>query len=102
MTFTVRSINLNCSAIDNAAGRTVAFVTPQGYVDWLLRSPQESGERLAAVDKETHLGSVRGLKFNWIVNLVANLVANFVGIDPPMVLGIDEVSDDVSWERKQR
>ena len=63
MAFSVRDLNLGCRAID-AGGKTVAFVTPQGYVDWLLRSPQEPGERLAAIDKETHLGNVRGLKFN--------------------------------------
>ena len=64
MKFLVRSINLKCQAIDDADGKTVAFVTSQGYVDWLLRSPLEPGERLAEIDKERHLGNVRGLKFN--------------------------------------
>jgi hypothetical protein len=63
MKFLVRSINLKCQAIDDADGKTVAFVTPQGYVDWLLRSPLEPGERLAEIDKERHLGNVRGLMF---------------------------------------
>jgi len=64
MTFSVRSINLDCSAIDDATGQTVAYVTPQGWVDWLLREPGQPGEHLESIDKETHLGNVRGLKFN--------------------------------------
>jgi hypothetical protein len=63
LAFTVCDLNLDCHAI-NAGGKTVAIVTPQGYVDWLLRTPQEPGERLSEIDKETHLGNVRGLKFN--------------------------------------
>lgn len=61
--FTVEGINLDAVAIHDA-GKTVALVTPQGYVDWLLRSPQEPRIRLTEIDKETHLGNVRGLKFN--------------------------------------
>jgi len=64
MTFLVRSINLDCSAIDDASGKTVAYVTPQGWVDWLLREPGQPGEHLESIDKETHLGNVRGMKFN--------------------------------------
>jgi hypothetical protein len=62
--FSVRSINLKCLAIDDEAGNTVAYVTPQGWVDWLLRAPGLPGEHLETLDKETHLGNVRGLKFN--------------------------------------
>lgn len=62
--FTVRIINLDCTAIDDAAGRTVAYVTPQGWVDWLLREPDQPGAHLESIDKETHLGNVRGLKFH--------------------------------------
>ena len=62
--FAIRALNHGCHAID-ANGKTVAFVTPQGYVDWLAQSPQELGSsRLTEIDKETHLGNVRGLKFN--------------------------------------
>jgi hypothetical protein len=61
--FRIRNLDLGCHAID-AEGRTVALVTPQGYVDWLQRSPEEPGSMLAEIDKETHLGNVRGLKFN--------------------------------------
>jgi hypothetical protein len=64
MAFSVREINLGCSAIDDGEGRTVAFVTPQGWVDWLLRQPDQPGGRLDSIDKETHLGNVRGMKFN--------------------------------------
>ncbi len=64
MTFSTRLINLGCSTIDDANGKTVAIVTPQGWVDWLLREPGQPGEHLASIDKETHLGNVRGMKFN--------------------------------------
>ena len=64
MIFSTRTINLDCVAIDDDAGRTVAIVTPQGWVDWLAREPGQPWGRLESIDKETHLGNVRGLKFN--------------------------------------
>ena len=64
MTFSTRPINLDCTAIDDAAGNTVAYVTPHGWVDWLLREPGQPGTHLESIDKETHLGNVRGMKFN--------------------------------------
>jgi hypothetical protein len=46
----------------NDRRRTVAFVTRQGYIDWLLKSPLEPGELVTAIPKETHLSYTRGLK----------------------------------------
>jgi hypothetical protein len=59
--FTVEDIGSGCWAI-NDAGRSVAYVTSQGYVDWLLKSPLENGPRLTALLKETHLCYTLGLK----------------------------------------
>jgi hypothetical protein len=59
--FTVEDIGPGCWAI-NDSGRTVAYVTSQGYVDWLLKSPLEDGPRLTALRKETHLCYTLGLK----------------------------------------
>lgn len=64
MNFSKRPINLDCVAIDDESGNTVAIVTPQGWVDWLLREPGQPGERVTQIAKETHLGNVRGMKFN--------------------------------------
>jgi len=61
VSFTVEDIGSGCWAI-NDAGRSVAYVTSQGYVDWLLKSPLEDGPRLTALRKETHLCYTLGLK----------------------------------------
>ena len=47
--FTTRDINLGCFAIDDG-GKTVAIVSPQGLVDWVLISPGDKGERVERVD----------------------------------------------------
>lgn len=57
----VRRLVGGCHVIDDDAG-TVALVTPQGYIDWLRRSPEQPGTYVNEVRKETHLGNVRGLK----------------------------------------
>ncbi|MGI6496770.1 MAG: hypothetical protein ACOX5G_11945 [Kiritimatiellia bacterium] len=59
--FTFRDINLGCFAIDGQ-GRTVATVTPQGYIDWVLVSPADDGPLIREVPCETHLCYVMGLK----------------------------------------
>lgn len=84
MKFSVRPINLDCTAIDDEAGQTVAIVTPQGWVDWLLREPGQPGERVTAIDKETHLGNVRGLKFNLHIQKPMT-----VNVTPPRVDVVD-------------
>lgn len=61
VSFSVHDIGPGCWAIDDA-GRTVAYVASQGYVDWLLKSPLEDGPRLGALRKETHLCCTLGLK----------------------------------------
>jgi len=59
--FAVTDIGPGCWAI-NDAGRTVAYVTSQGYVDWLLQSPTQPGPLFQALRKETHLEYTLGLK----------------------------------------
>jgi hypothetical protein len=58
--FKVRPINLDSFAIDDH-DKTVAILTPQGNVDWLLRSPMQEGEHIESILKETHLSFTRGL-----------------------------------------
>jgi len=60
--FEVDSLGNDCYAI-NDRGRTVATVSGQGFVDWILRSPMQDGERIQTIKKETHMGYVLGLKF---------------------------------------
>ncbi len=59
--FKVEDIGPGCWAI-NDSGRTVAYVTSQGYIDWLLKSPMEDGPQLKSLRKETHLCYTLGLK----------------------------------------
>lgn len=59
--FEISDIGKNCYAI-NDQGRTVAFITSQGYVDWLLKSPLQDGPLLTSIKKETHLSYTLGLK----------------------------------------
>jgi len=58
--FEVRAINLDTFAIDDH-GKTVALLTPQGNVDWLLRSPMQEGAKIDSILKETHLSNSIGL-----------------------------------------
>lgn len=50
-----------CLALDHL-GCTVATVSSQGNIDWLLRSPGTEGPRVRTLYKETHLSYVLGLK----------------------------------------
>lgn len=59
--FSVEDIGAGCWTI-NDAGKTVAYVTSQGYVDWLLKSPSQEGPKLTSLRKETHLEYTLGLK----------------------------------------
>ena len=59
----IAPLNLGCFAI-NLGTRTVAIVTPQGYVDWLLISPHDPGRLIREIYRETHLAYVLGLKMN--------------------------------------
>ncbi len=58
---TIAPLNLDCFAI-NDGNRTVALVSPQGYIDWLLASPDDDGPLLREVYCEPHLCHVMGLK----------------------------------------
>lgn len=59
--FELASIGDNCYVV-NDRGRTVAIVTSQGYIDWLLVSPLQDGQLLTSIRKETHLSYTLGLK----------------------------------------
>ena len=55
------SIGNDCYLI-NDGGRTVAIVTSQGFIDWLLTSPMQEGPLLTSIRKETHLSYTLGFK----------------------------------------
>ena len=59
--FEVVDVGGNCYTV-NDRGRTVALVTSQGYIDWLLRSPMQDGPLIESIVKETHLSYTLGLK----------------------------------------
>jgi len=59
--FEVIHVGGNCYTV-NDRGQTVAIVTSQGYIDWLLRSPMDRGKLIREVRKETHMCYTRGLK----------------------------------------
>lgn len=51
----------DCWAL-NTGRKTVALISSQGYIDWILRRPDQPGELYTKVEKETHLGNVIGFK----------------------------------------
>jgi len=55
------SIGNDCYLI-NDGPRTVAIVTSQGFIDWLLSSPMQEGPLLTSIRKETHLSYTLGFK----------------------------------------
>ncbi|OPZ25177.1 MAG: hypothetical protein BWZ02_02574 [Lentisphaerae bacterium ADurb.BinA184] len=59
--FSITPIGDGCHVL-NERDRTVAIVTSQGYIDWLLRGPATPGPLLHGIRKETHLSYVLGLK----------------------------------------
>lgn len=59
--FSHRELPGNCHAIDDG-DKTVAIVSGQGAVDWLLRSPRDEGPRVERIAKETHLDYTLGVK----------------------------------------
>jgi len=61
MKLTIEKLNLDSFAI-NEGNRTVAYVTPQGYIDWLLISPDDEGRLITKLEVETHLSHTLGLK----------------------------------------
>ncbi len=61
--FNICELNLGCRALCHR-GRTVAVVSPQGYVDWLVHRIDQDGAILKSVYKETHMEHILGLKFN--------------------------------------
>lgn len=61
LNFAYETLNLDCRAL-NRDGRTVALLSPQGHVDWLLPSTEHAGPLLHSLDVEPHLARTRGLK----------------------------------------
>jgi len=74
--FEVVPIGGNCHTI-NDHGKTVAIVTSQGYIDWLLKSPMQEGPLLKSIRKETHLSYTLGLKLLLITPTPATLLRSF-------------------------
>jgi hypothetical protein len=71
--FAVRPLGGNCFALDERE-RTVATVSSQGYIDWLLPSPRQAGPLVTALEKEPHLSYVLGLKLLLITPHPATLL----------------------------
>jgi len=61
--FEVLSLGNNRHII-NDQGRTVALISRHGFVDWLLRRPQDQGPLYKTIVKDTHLGYTLGLKMD--------------------------------------
>ena len=59
--FSFTPIGDGCHVL-NERDRTVAIITSQGYIDWILRCPAADGPLLHNIRKETHLCYVLGLK----------------------------------------
>lgn len=68
----------DCFALDRGSS-TVAIITSQGYVDWLLWHPEQTGPRFETLYKETHLSYTLGLKFNLFF---PHLTEAFAGLEP--------------------
>jgi len=63
--FEVIPVNDGCHVV-NDGGKTIALVSSQGSIDWLIRSPIEPGHRISHIEKETHLSYVQGLKIDLV------------------------------------
>lgn len=74
--FSISDLGNDCHTI-NDAGRTVALITSQGYIDWLRKSPQEPGELITKIAKETHLCYTIGLKIMLITPTPATELEHF-------------------------
>ena len=61
----------------NDGGRTVALISSQGYVDWLLTSPSQPGPLLTRIEKETHLCYTLGFKFMLVTPTPATELQHF-------------------------
>ena len=74
--FEIADIGNNCYTI-NDRNRTVAIITSQGYIDWLLKSPMQDGPLIAEIRKETHLSYTLGLKLLLITPTPATVLKGF-------------------------
>lgn len=57
----IEALENGCYAI-NRGPNTVAIISSQGYIDWLLKTPRQKGPRIEKVEKEPHLCHVLGYK----------------------------------------
>lgn len=60
--FTIRPIPPEGGFAIDRGGRTVAIVTAQGYIDWLLPDERADGPRFDQIEIESHLCYVLGVK----------------------------------------
>ncbi|MCL1857059.1 MAG: hypothetical protein FWF84_05420 [Kiritimatiellaeota bacterium] len=67
MKFAARAINRGCFVIDNVDQGTVAMVTPQGAIDWMVISSDDRGTFIEEISVETHLSKTHGLKIELIM-----------------------------------
>ncbi len=74
--FEVIAVGNNCYTI-NERGRTVALVSSQGYIDWLLPSPADAGPLLSEIRKETHMCYTLGFKLLLVTITPATLLKDF-------------------------
>jgi len=73
--FEVVPLGNQCYTI-NDNGRTVATISSQGFIDWLLHSPLQPGPLVTEIIKETHLCYTLGLKMQLnVLTPATNLTA---------------------------
>lgn len=74
--FSINHIGNNCYTIDDA-GSTVALVTSQGYIDWLIHSADQPGKLFTSIAKETHLSYTLGFKIMLVTPTPATELKHF-------------------------
>lgn len=74
--FEVVSVGNECYTI-NDQGRTVALISSQGYIDWLLRTMDTDGPLVTRIAKEPHLCYVLGLKMLLVTPSPATELTDF-------------------------
>ena len=74
--FEIVDVGANCYTI-NDGKRTVALISSQGYIDWLLKSPMQDGPVVSHIRKETHLSYTRGFKLLLITPNPPTLLTGF-------------------------
>lgn len=97
----VAPVNLGAHVL-NDGNRTVAIVTPQGYIDWLLVSPDDKGQLVKKIYVETHLCYVLGLKLvlhlPGVTETVGDIRFEILGDGEAARLSGDSHSKDGKWQ----